>query len=50
MNEQNETTINPMQATEAFPVEEQSLPAEVVLAEQQAGFLEPSDTPPVYVP
>ena len=50
MNEQNETTINPMQATEAFPVEEQSLSAEAVFAEQQAGFLEPSDTPPVYVP
>ena len=39
-----------MQATEAFPVEEQSLPAEVVLAEQQAGFTEPSGTLPVYVP
>ena len=37
MNTQTDTTIiNPMQATEAFPLEDHSLPANEVLTEQQS--------------
>jgi hypothetical protein len=51
MNTQTETTVtNPMQAIEASPLEEQSLPADEVIAEQQAGFADSSDTAPIFVP
>jgi hypothetical protein len=51
MNTQNDTTIvNPMQVTEAFPLEDRSLPANEVLTEQQSEFADSSDTVPVFVP
>ena len=51
MNAQNETTvINTMQATEAFPIEDQSLPANEVLAQQQSESADSFDTTPLFVP
>ncbi len=50
MNIQTDTTINPMQVTEAFPLEDHSLPADEVLAEQQSEFADSSNTAPIFVP
>ena len=51
MNTQTETTVtNPMQMNEATPLEDRSLPADEVIAEQQAGFADSSDTAPIFVP
>ena len=46
---QTDTTVNPMQATEASPLEDRSLPADEVLTEQQAEVTE-KDSAPVFVP
>lgn len=50
MNEQNTTTLNPMQAMEALPLEENCLPAEEVIAEQQSSSQDANGTPPLFVP
>jgi hypothetical protein len=51
MNTQTEPIItNPMQAIEASPLEEQSLPADTVFAEQQSEYADLSNTAPVFVP
>ena len=51
MNTQTDTIIpNPMQATEALPLEEQSLPADAVFAEQQSEYADLSNAAPVFVP
>ena len=51
MNTQTESIItNPMQAIEASPLEEQSLPADTVFAEQQSEYADLSNTAPVFVP
>ena len=51
MNTQTEpTTVNPMQMTEAFPLEDRSLPADEVITAQQAESVENFNTAPVFVP
>jgi len=45
MNAQTDTTTNPMQATEALPLEDNSLPANETLAEQQSENTDNSFTP-----
>jgi hypothetical protein len=46
MNTQTETTpVNTMQATEAFPVEDHSLPASEVIAQQQSALADGSFAP-----
>ena len=49
MTTQTDTT-NTMQAIEAFPLEDDSLPANEVLAEQQSEFADSSDTAHLFVP
>lgn len=49
MNTQTDTTINPMQAAEAAALEDHSLPADEVLAEQQSEAAE-SDYAPIFIP
>ena len=50
MNTQTETTtVNPMQAIEAIPLEDHSLPADEVLAEQQSEFAD-GDFAPTFIP
>ncbi len=50
MNTQTDTTIvNPMQVTEAFPLEDRSLPANETLKEQLSEVAE-KDSAPIFVP
>ena len=49
MNTQTDTTVNPMQATEAIALEDKSLPASETLREQQADETEKVSVP-VFVP
>ena len=49
MNAQTDI-LNTMQATEAFPLEDKSLPANEVLTEQQSEFAENSTAAPIFVP
>jgi hypothetical protein len=50
MNPQTDSTTNPMQATEAFPLEDRSLTANEVLAEQQSEFAGGEEFVPTFVP
>jgi len=57
MNKENKmetTNLNeqqtPMQATEAYPLEDRSLPADEVITAQQAESVENFNTAPVFVP
>ena len=50
MNTQAEPTINPMQTTDATPLEDRSLPANEALTEQQSGLTDSSATAVVFVP
>ena len=45
MNPQTEPTINPMQSTEVFPLEDRSAPASEVIVEQQADLATDNVTP-----
>jgi hypothetical protein len=49
MNPQTESTINPMQATEAVALEDNSMPASETLKEQQADDAQKLSVP-VFVP
>jgi hypothetical protein len=48
MNTQTDTT-NTLQSTEAFPLEDHSIPAREVLAERQSDFVNES-FPPIFIP
>jgi len=51
MNTQTDTAIvNPMQEIEAFPLEDHSLPASEVLAEQRAELDGNNASAPVFIP
>lgn len=45
MNTQAEPTINPMQSTDAFPLEDRSAPATEVIVEQKADLAHDNVTP-----
>ena len=45
MNPQTDPTVNPMQSTEVFPIEDQSLPASEVIAAQQTALADDNVTP-----
>jgi hypothetical protein len=49
MNPQNEPAVN-LQATDAYPLEDRSLPANEALTEQQSGLTDSSATALVFVP
>ncbi|MBI5935328.1 MAG: hypothetical protein HY867_16625 [Chloroflexi bacterium] len=49
MNPQTEPTINPMQSTDAFPLEDRSAPASEVIVEQQA-HLATDNVTPTFIP
>jgi hypothetical protein len=51
MNTQTEPTIvNPMQMTEAYPLEDRSLPADEVIIAQQAESADDASMAPIFVP
>jgi hypothetical protein len=51
MNTQTDiTTVNPMQVTEAYPVEDHSLPANEVITAQQAESTDDATTAFIFVP
>ena len=45
MNAQTDTTANNIQSTEAFPLEDHSLPAHEILVEQQSDFADETFAP-----